>query len=77
MGQNTLFNELTKRLQKELCVEFPELKNFIKGKCFQTSDEIQGTFQAHLTSLAATVFEKGFVKFVRQCDKYLNFHEEE
>lgn len=76
LGQNTLFNELTERLEKELCVEFPELKNFIKGESFQTSVEIQGTFQAHLTPLAATVFEKDFVKVVHQYDKYLNFHKE-
>ncbi|GBM97985.1 hypothetical protein AVEN_244077-1 [Araneus ventricosus] len=53
---------------------FPELKNCLGWQSFQTNEEIQSNFKAHLTSLVGTFFEDGIGNLVHQYDKCLNLH---
>lgn len=53
---------------------FPELKNWLWYKSFQTNGELQANVQAHLTSLVATFFEELIGKLVCRYAKCLNLH---
>lgn len=48
---------------------FPELKTWLGGQRFQTKEVLRDNVNAHLTSLAATVFEEGIGKLVYRYDK--------
>lgn len=52
-----------------------ELKNWLGCKRFQTNDQLQATFQTHLTSLAATLFEDRIGKLVHRYYKCLNLRD--
>ncbi|GBO07177.1 hypothetical protein AVEN_102214-1 [Araneus ventricosus] len=53
---------------------FFELKNWLGGQSFPEKKELQSNFKAHLTSLAATIFEESIGNLVYRYDKCLNLH---
>lgn len=51
---------------------FPELKQWLGGKRFQSNVELQDSVKNHLNSLADTFYEEGIGKLVHRYDKCLN-----
>ncbi|GBN01047.1 hypothetical protein AVEN_261627-1 [Araneus ventricosus] len=53
---------------------FPELKNWLGGKKFQTTKELQRNVKARLTSLVESFFEEEIGNLVHRYNKCLNLH---
>ncbi|GBM89818.1 hypothetical protein AVEN_166481-1 [Araneus ventricosus] len=51
-----------------------QLKNRLGVQSFQRKEDIQSSFKAHLTSLAATFFDEGIGNLIHRYYKYLNHH---